>query len=82
MTIGQSTLDNPLYTSPDSEIISNKEPKKSFLKEKKWRKIKRQIRRNKKKFSTNKNLIHTSKTVDTIYLNAPSKTNETRLSDW
>ncbi len=82
ITLGQSNTDNQLYSTTNHEIVLNKEPKKSLLTEKKWRKTKRQLKRNKKKFTARKNAIHTSKTIDTIYLNVPLKKNETRLSDW
>lgn len=55
---------------------------KGFYSKKEWKKIKKQLKKNRKRFSNIKNSIHSSKTIDTIYLNIPSHNTESRLSGW
>ncbi|GGX05946.1 hypothetical protein [Aquimarina muelleri] len=55
---------------------------KSFYSKKEWKKIKKQLKKNKKRFSNIKNNIYSSKTIDTIYLNVPDHSTESRLSGW
>ncbi len=50
----------------------NADKKISSKKEKEWKKIKRQIRRNRKRISKHKNSIYTSRIIDTIYVDIPS----------
>ncbi|WP_282080834.1 hypothetical protein [Aquimarina algiphila] len=61
-----------------------KKKDKRFYSKKEWRKIKKQLSRNKKRVSNTKNSIYTSRTIDTIYLNIPvnNNNNESRLSGW
>ncbi len=55
---------------------------KQFYSKKEWRKIKKQILKNKKKITNQKNSIHVSKVIDTIYLDIPSFNKVSRLSGW
>lgn len=61
-----------------------KDEDESFYSKKEWKKIKKQLKKNKKRFSNSNNSIHTSKIIDTIYLNIPipTHTRESRLSGW
>ncbi|MEW7277221.1 hypothetical protein ABW636_01335 [Aquimarina sp. 2201CG1-2-11] len=54
---------------------------KDFYSKKEWRRIKRELRKNKKKAFSFKNNIHTSKTLDTIHVNIPLDKN-TSISSW
>ncbi len=58
--------------------ISRKD--KQFYSKKEWRKIKKQLFKNRKRIS--KLEIHTSKEVDTIYLDIPAYSTESSLSGW
>ncbi len=53
----------------------------SSFNDKQWKKIKKKIKKNKKRFlnSDRKNTI--SKTLDTIYLNSPSSKEKTQISE-
>ncbi|MBP2832418.1 hypothetical protein J8281_09500 [Aquimarina sp. U1-2] len=62
------------------ENISKKD--KAFFSKKEWRKIKRQLSKNKKRFTKVENSIHTYKTVDTIFIDTPIQTTKSRLSSW
>ncbi|MEW7290864.1 hypothetical protein [Aquimarina sp. 2304DJ70-9] len=55
---------------------------KQFYSKKEWRKIKKQLQKNKKRFSELNNEIHTFKTIDTIYMDIPINRKESRLSGW
>ncbi|MDY8136535.1 hypothetical protein [Aquimarina sp. 2201CG5-10] len=63
------------------EKESNTKTSKTYT-DKKWKKIERQIKRNKKRISQQKQEIKASKIIDTIFLDIPKFTNDTRLSDW
>jgi len=64
-------------TSSKQEMLDNNNA--LFYTNKEWRKIKRQIKKNKKRITNSKEGIHTSKVVDTIYLHI--KTNS-QLTNW
>ncbi|MEW7290863.1 hypothetical protein [Aquimarina sp. 2304DJ70-9] len=81
-SIGQINTDSQFSNTSTYEVLQNQKPKDSIHKAKKWKKTKRQIRRNKKRFSSYKNVIKTSKLIDTIYINIPTNIKESRLSDW
>ncbi len=57
-----------------------KKKNKRFYSKKEWKKVKKQISRNRKRFSNTKKNIHTPITIDTIYLNIPVHNKEYRLS--
>ncbi len=50
--------------------------------EKKWKKIKKQIQRSKRKIANQKYSMYTSKIMDTVYLDIPASRGQSRLSDW
>lgn len=52
-----------------------------YYSEKEWKKIKRQIRRNKKRI-TSGNEIHSSKVLDTIYLEIKISKTNSQITDW
>ncbi len=79
---GQINTNSQFSTTSNYEVAQNKEPKDSILRAKKWKKIKKQIQRNKKRFSSNKNVIKTTKLIDTVYINVPANIKESRISDW
>ncbi|WP_152538557.1 hypothetical protein [Aquimarina macrocephali] len=45
---------------------------KDFYSKKEWRKIKKQLKKNKKRVSNAKNSIYASKVMDTIYIDIPA----------
>ena len=55
---------------------------KKFYNKREWRKIKKQILKNKKKMANQKDGIHISKMVDTVYLYIPFFNKASRLSGW
>lgn len=71
-----STTDRLIVQTPSI----NKD--EGFYSKKEWKKIKRQLKKNRRKFSNAKNSIHSSKTMDTIFLNIPDQHTESRLSGW
>ncbi len=88
LSIGQSYPNDDNAISVDNNEIQQKEKptakdqKNIALKEKKWKKTKKQILRNKKRFSSHKNTVHSSKIIDTIYIDIPASINNSRLSEW
>lgn len=62
------------------ENISKRD--KQFYSKKEWKKIKKQLARNKKRLSQTDNAIHTSKIIDTIYMDIPKGTSASSLSGW
>ncbi len=73
------TIDRLVFKSP-IENISRKD--KQFYSKKEWRKIKNQLKKSKKRISKLQDGIHTTKRIDTIYLNVPRPTKESSLSGW
>ncbi|MEB3343989.1 hypothetical protein U6A24_00875 [Aquimarina gracilis] len=67
-----------LKTSMDN--ISKKD--KQFFSKKEWRKIKKQLLKNKKRISKIEGGIHTYKTIDTIYVDIESYPTRSSLSGW
>ncbi len=55
---------------------------KQFYSKKEWKKIKKQLLKNKKRISELENGIHTSKVIDTIYFDIPSYDKQSRISGW
>ncbi|MHA7056176.1 hypothetical protein ACWGOQ_0003080 [Aquimarina sp. M1] len=53
-----------------------------YFSDKEWEKTKRQIRRNRKRIVSSRNGIHTTKKLDTIYLEIKIPTNNSRITDW
>ncbi len=84
LSIGQNNANSQLSNTISYEDLRDEDPKKATYKEKEWKKIKKQLRRTKKRFSNPRNTVHTYKKIDTVYLNAPKqiKESESRLSDW
>ncbi len=58
------------------------EEDRRYYSKKEWKKIKKQILRNKEKFSSQKNGIQTFKTIDTIFLDIPIYDKGSLLSGW
>ncbi|GAA4277103.1 hypothetical protein [Aquimarina mytili] len=73
------TVDRLVFKSP-IENISRKD--KQFFSKKEWRKIKNQLKKNKKRISKLQDGIHTSKIIDTVYMDLPKPTRESSLSGW
>ncbi|PKV49611.1 hypothetical protein ATE84_1643 [Aquimarina sp. MAR_2010_214] len=58
---------------------------KDFYSKKEWRKIKKQLKKNKRRVSNTKNSVYTYKVIDTIYIDIPSFNTvrgKSRLSGW
>ncbi|WP_378182291.1 hypothetical protein [Aquimarina sp. SS2-1] len=65
-----------------SEQESSSKDNSLYYSEKEWKKIKRQIRRNRKRITSSKEGIHTSKRLDTIYLEIKVPATNTQITDW
>ncbi len=82
LSIGQSQ-NTQFFDTTKNEKPSKKAPKDSLFTEKDWKKIKKQIQKNKKRYTSYKSTITLSKVIDTIYIDIPSdKKEDSRLSDW
>ncbi|WP_108808315.1 MULTISPECIES: hypothetical protein [Aquimarina] len=58
---------------------------KDFYSKKEWRKIKKQLKKNKRRASNAKHSIYASKVMDTIYIDIPAYnigSGQSRLSGW
>ncbi len=73
------TADRLVLKTP-VENISKKD--RQFFSKKQWRKIKKQILKNKKRISKLEGGIHTYKKVDTIYVDTQSNSTKSSLSGW
>ncbi|WP_159092094.1 hypothetical protein [Aquimarina sp. Aq107] len=83
-TFGQvSTENNNIVedTPNDTNVTTNKNSDLVYN-DKEWKKIKRQIRRNKKRITNSKNGIHSYKKVDTIYLEIKVSKNNSQITNW
>ncbi len=74
-----SMVDRLLLRTPIQNISRED---KQFYSKKEWRKIKKQLQKNKKRFSELNSEIYTSKTIDTIYMDIPINRGESRISGW
>jgi len=59
--------------------ISKKD--KQFFSKKEWKKIKKQLLRNKKRISTTENAIHTYRIIDTVYVDIKPFSRKSSLSN-
>jgi len=76
-----STKNSIAQTSPQNKTYQKKND--FFFSEKEWEKTKKEIQRNKKRITSSKNGIHTSKVLDTIYLEIRiPTTNNAQITDW
>ncbi|WP_109438858.1 MULTISPECIES: hypothetical protein [Aquimarina] len=73
-------VNRPSEISTPNDKNNDEDKKISLNREREWKKIKRQIKRNKKRASHNKNSVYTSRIIDTIYIDIPSNNRKTRLS--
>jgi len=53
-----------------------------YYSDKEWKKIKNQIKRNKKRITNSKNGIHSYKKLDTIYLEIKISKTNSLITDW
>ncbi|MFD2564224.1 hypothetical protein [Aquimarina rubra] len=53
-----------------------------YYSEQEWKKIKQEIRKNRKRITNSKDGIHTSKILDTIYLEIKIPTTNSQITDW
>ncbi|WP_152538293.1 hypothetical protein [Aquimarina megaterium] len=86
-----TTTNNTLQKQASSYTINSAEANKNVAQqsknttiysEKKWKKIRKQIEKNKKRASKYKSSVYASKKIDTIYLDIPSNSGKSRLSGW
>ncbi|WP_152538556.1 hypothetical protein [Aquimarina macrocephali] len=87
ITITNNTLQkqNLSYTTNSieaNENVAQRSKNTNRYSEKKWKKIRKQIQRNKKRVSKYKSNVYASKKIDTIYLDIPSHNGKSRLSGW
>ncbi|MDH7445230.1 hypothetical protein [Aquimarina sp. 2201CG14-23] len=53
-----------------------------FYSDAEWRKIKREIQRNKKRITNNKEGVHSTRVLDTIYLEIKISKTASQITDW
>ncbi|WP_159025464.1 hypothetical protein [Aquimarina sp. Aq78] len=87
ITITNNTLQkqNLSYTTNSieaNENVAQRSKNTNRYSEKEWKKIRKQIQRNKKRVSKYKSNVYASKKIDTIYLDIPSHNEKSRLSGW
>ncbi|WP_132065762.1 MULTISPECIES: hypothetical protein [Aquimarina] len=73
------------YTTNSVEAnknVAQQSKNTTIYSEKKWKKIRKQIEKNKKRASKYKSNVYASKKIDTIYLDIPSNSGKSRLSGW
>ncbi len=73
------------YTTTSVEVnenIDQQSKNTTIYSEKKWKKIRKQIEKNKKRASKYKSDVYASKKIDTIYLDIPANSGKSRLSGW
>ncbi|MBW1294350.1 hypothetical protein [Aquimarina litoralis] len=86
--IGQgTTIENTTIIteySDNSEHKKNKKAKKKELKNanREWRKIKKEIRRNKRRIANSKDGIHSYKTIDTVFVEIKTSEVNSQITDW
>ncbi|WP_405208150.1 hypothetical protein [Aquimarina sp. LLG6339-5] len=73
---------NIVEDTPDNTIVVANENSEVAYNDKEWKKIKRQIRRNKKRITNSKNGIHSYKKVDTIYLEIKISKTNSQITNW
>ncbi|WP_299312212.1 hypothetical protein [uncultured Aquimarina sp.] len=71
-----------LIKSVSEQDISYNSKNETFYSEKEWKKVKRQIRRNKKRITSNRDGIHNSKILDTVYLEIKIPKTNSQITDW
>ncbi|SEL13677.1 hypothetical protein SAMN04487910_1824 [Aquimarina amphilecti] len=72
-TVEDTVTTTAITTSNNNEVLYS---------DKEWKKIKKQIRRNKKRIANSKNGIHSYKKVDTIYLEIKISNTNSQITDW
>jgi len=77
----KGTKDTLIEPLSDKDISYNNNNEK-FYSEREWKKVKRQIRRNKKRITSNKDGIHSSKIIDTIYLEITIPKTNSQITEW
>ncbi len=87
ITITNNTLQKQAssYTTNSveaNENVAQQSKNTTIYSEKKWKKIRKQIEKNKKRASKYKSNVYASKKIDTIYLDIPSNSGKSRLSGW
>ncbi|EZH74523.1 hypothetical protein ATO12_12190 [Aquimarina atlantica] len=87
ITITNNTLQkhNLSYTANSVEAnknVAEQSKNTTIYSEKKWKKIRKQIEKNKKRASKYKSSVYASKKIDTIYLDIPNNSGKSRLSGW
>ncbi|AXT58026.1 hypothetical protein J8L88_09470 [Aquimarina sp. MMG015] len=73
---------NTVEDTPHNTIVVTNENSEVVYNDKEWKKIKRQIRRNKKRITNSKNGIHSYKKVDTIFLEIKISKTNSQITNW
>ncbi|PKV49610.1 hypothetical protein ATE84_1642 [Aquimarina sp. MAR_2010_214] len=73
------TNTNPIEANKN---VAQRSKNTSIYSEKKWKKIRKQIQKNKKRLFKYKNSVYASKKIDTVYLDIPTYSGKSRLSGW
>ncbi|GAA0717906.1 hypothetical protein GCM10009430_15380 [Aquimarina litoralis] len=83
-TIMENTNTTSTYSSNTENDKNKKDHNKKALKDadREWRKIKREIRRNKRRIAKSKDGIHSYKTVDTIFVEIKVSKVNTQITEW
>ncbi|GGX05939.1 hypothetical protein [Aquimarina muelleri] len=77
LQISDNQINNKLIKH--DTVTTNKPIRIKSYNEKEWRKIKKQIKKSKKRFSNAKNPIHSIRKIDTVYIHTSK---ESLLSGW
>ncbi|WP_298541550.1 hypothetical protein [uncultured Aquimarina sp.] len=77
----KNTKDTVIKPISEQDISYNNN-NDAFYSEKEWKKMKRQIRRNKKRITSNKDGIYNSKVLDTVYLEIKITKTNSQITDW
>ena len=85
---GQFKTDKKLSTekltliSSESSSQEKLEQEEFILNDKEWKKIKKQMKRNRKKVKNQEDYVHTYKKIDTIFLSPSKHSEKIELSGW
>ncbi|WP_299214827.1 hypothetical protein [uncultured Aquimarina sp.] len=78
----EENIKDTLIKPVSEQDISYNNTNEAFYSEREWKKVKRQIRRSKKRITSNKDGIHSSKVIDTIYLEIKIPKTNSQITDW
>lgn len=82
-SFGNQNVTKSLVLKVKEDKTNDSASNKNNADDQEWLEIKKEIERNKRKISANKNYIHTTKVIDTIFVNVSTFEKESsQLSSW